>query len=199
MKMRRAERGYNLIEVLIAMAMLGVVVLVIASLFVMGRKNVYSGKQMTVAVSIATRVMEDLSSLEKDDIAGTLFAIDLATEGDNITFGNPAITYENSALRSTAAIAGYADESVQGHDDDATLPDMLAKWSEQLEMTGGGGDTIERLTDGSVTLIMTPIRDEDPADTPTFGGAALLRLRVIVQWKEQRRVRQVIVDSVKAN
>jgi prepilin-type N-terminal cleavage/methylation domain-containing protein len=202
MKARRAERGYNLIEVLIAMAILGVVIMAIAALFMWGRRNVYSGKQMTTAISIATRVMEDLAPLGKDDVSDLVFNIDNGTTGTSIIFGNPSVTYANSAARSTNpnAISGYAAIQNQVYDPDAeenTAPDMLGKWATQLEMEAEGGGTGERLTDGSVTLIMTPLRDS--VATARFGNSALLRLRVIVQWREQQRVRQVILDSVKAN
>src|SRR5512140_867268 len=62
------QRGYNLVEVLIAMAVLGMVLLSIISLFVLGRKNVYSGKQMTRAAAIMTRVVEDLSVMPEAQV-----------------------------------------------------------------------------------------------------------------------------------
>jgi prepilin-type N-terminal cleavage/methylation domain-containing protein len=199
---RRGERGYNLIEVLIAMAILGVVIMAITALFMWGRKNVYSGKQMTTAISIGTRVLEDLAPLGKDDVSRLVFNIANGTTGTSITYGTPSVTYANSAARSTNpnAISGYTDIQEQVYDPDAeenTAPDMLGKWADQLEMPLEGGGTGERLTDGEVTLIMTPLRDSQA--TARFGNAALLRLRVIVQWREQQRVRQVILDTVKAN
>ena len=64
----RSERGFNLVEVLIAMALLGTVLMTILTLFYMGRRNVYSGKQTSVAVSIASHAMEDLSARSKLDV-----------------------------------------------------------------------------------------------------------------------------------
>ena len=72
-------------EVLIAMALLGVVMISIMALFVAGRKNVYSGKQMTNAMAIGTRVMEDLAPLSKSDIYSGLFAITDTSTG----YGTP--------------------------------------------------------------------------------------------------------------
>jgi len=57
---KRNQSGYSLIEVLIAIAITSVVLLTVVTLFYMGRRNVYSGKQMTYAVSVGTRVLEDL-------------------------------------------------------------------------------------------------------------------------------------------
>ena len=72
---RRRSAGYNLVEVLIATAIMGVVSLSIFTLFFMGRSNVYSGKQMTQAVAIGTRVMEDISAYNQQNLYATAFAI----------------------------------------------------------------------------------------------------------------------------
>ncbi len=57
------NKGYNLIEVLVAMALLAWVVLVVAGLFIYGQKGVYSGKQQTKAVAFGQKIYEDLASL----------------------------------------------------------------------------------------------------------------------------------------
>ncbi len=192
---RRSERGYNLIEVLIAMAIFGVVIIAIGSLFVWGRRNVYSGKQMTTAVSIGTRVLEDLAPLSRQDVYLGVFDIAAGTAGEDVTFGFPEVTYENAAVRSTndAAVAGYADIQLQRDPG----PKLLDKWAAQLVQDHGGGVENERLTNGSVTLIMMPRRDT--VSPERFGNAAVLQLRVIVQWQERTRTRQLVLDTVKAN
>src|SRR5207237_889522 len=65
---KRTQSGYSLVEVLIALAITSVVLLTVVTLFYMGRRNVYSGKQMTYAVSVGTRMMEDLSSMSSADL-----------------------------------------------------------------------------------------------------------------------------------
>jgi prepilin-type N-terminal cleavage/methylation domain-containing protein len=193
---RRSERGYNLIEVLIAMAIFGVVIIAIGSLFIWGQRNVYSGKQMTAAVAIGTRVMEDLSPLNKRDIYSGLFAIADTDEGTaSITFGTPAETYTNVAVRSTnaAAVAGYAD--IQ--EETAGGPEMIEKWSEHLTMAIGGGATAPRLSDGAVTVLLMP-RLDPTNDPPQFSTATVMQIRVIVQWRERLRQRQVVLDTTKA-
>lgn len=187
---RRFERGYNLIEVLIAMAILGVVILSIGSLFIWGQRNVYSGKQMTTAVAIGTRVLEDLAGLNKDDISYGVFDIAAGTTGENITFGNPAVTYTNAAIRSTNANALADYDELQTQKVDGPL--FLTKWSAQL-LEGGR----PRLTDGAVSIIMTP--SEDPNNPDRFGNSEVLQVRVIVQWRERQRRRQLILDTVKAH
>ena len=52
--MKKRQSGYSLVEVLVAIAITAVVLLTVITLFYMGRRNVYSGKQTTQAVSIGT-------------------------------------------------------------------------------------------------------------------------------------------------
>src|SRR5437016_14135078 len=81
--MKKESRGYSLVEVLIAIAITGVVMLTIVTLCYMGRRNVYSGKQMTYAVSVGTRVMEDLSTMTNTDVL-TAFGIDDNTTRESV-------------------------------------------------------------------------------------------------------------------
>lgn len=190
----KRERGYNLIELLVAIALLGVVMLSILSLFIWGRKNVYSGKQMTTAIAIGTRALEDLAPLTKQDVYNGVFDIaDTATATTSPAFGWPQQTYTKAAVRSTNAslVSGYADIQKQK----STGPKFLDKWSAQLYEDVA--KTRPKLLDGAVTLVMMP--RADTVDPPRFGNSSILQLRVIVSWSENRRRREVILDSVKAN
>lgn len=62
------QKGYSLVEVIIATAMLGLVMLAIMTLFFMGRRNIYSGQQMSRANAVAVRVLEDLSYMTGDEL-----------------------------------------------------------------------------------------------------------------------------------
>ena len=192
--MKRSERGYSLIEILIAIAILGVVLLSIMSLFVWGRRNVFSGKQMTTAVAVGTRVMEDLAPLTKEDIYEGVFAITDTATGANIKFGTPSRDYDNAAIRSTKAWTDYTDIQKEN----ATGPKFLTgAWKKQLETTLTDGTTRPRLDDGSVTLILMP--RIDPNNNPAqFQNASVMQIRVIVSWLENSRRRELILDSVKA-
>src|SRR5437763_7469209 len=66
--MKQSQRGFNLVEVLVAMAITAVVIISVATLFVMGRRNVYAGKQVTAAVAVATRITEDLSPMTHSEV-----------------------------------------------------------------------------------------------------------------------------------
>ena len=189
------ESGYNLIELLIAIALLGVVLLSIISLFIWGRKNVYSGKQMTMAIAIGTRALEDLAPLTKSDIYNGVFDIaDTATGTASLKFGSPEQTYANAAIRSTNAslVTGYGDIQKQK----STGPKFLDKWGTQLYHDVA--KTRPKLLDGAITIVMMP--RADPVNAPDqFGESSVLQMRVIVSWSENRRRREVILDSAKAN
>lgn len=185
------QGGYNLVEVLLAMAMLGVVTISIFTLFFMGRRNVYSGKQTSQAIAIATEVTEDLQPLNRQMLYGGAFGILANSTGNAFTIpaaqaGGVSYTYANSSIRSTdtAFIASPpTDIGTQN-----TPPGLLTKW---------GGLLGNKLTRGSVTVVMTP--DKDPTNTPPqFGTAQLLRVRVFVRWLESGRQREVVLDTVKA-
>src|SRR5688572_28557384 len=188
----KKERGYSLIEVLIAIALLGVVLIAIMTLFVVGRRNVYSGKQMTTAVAIGTRVLEDIAGLNRKNLYYGVFEIADADDGDEIKYGSPLETYPAAAFRSTSAtaISGYSTIQKQR----TAGPKLLDKWTAQLQEDIGGGNKRGRLTDGVVSVVMMP-RQDATNDPPQFGTAEVLQIRVIVQWRENSRKRQLILDT----
>lgn len=188
---RHSQRGYNLMEVMIAIALLGVVMISIMALFVAGRKNVYSGKQMTNAVAIGTRILEDLAPLNKQDIFNGLFAIPATSAGygSTLKLGTPPVTYTNCRIRSTDPTVGSptaTDVSTQSAG--TNPPDMLTKWRDQMGTS---------LANGSVTLIMIPTNDPTNA-TAQFGTASVLQVRVLIQWDEGQRRRELILDTSRA-
>jgi len=178
-------------EVMIAIALLGVVMISIMALFVAGRKNVYSGKQMTNAVAIGTRILEDLAPLNKQDIFNGLFAIPATSAGygSTLKLGTPPVTYTNCRIRSTDPTVGSptaTDVSTQSAG--TNPPDMLTKWRDQMGTS---------LANGSVTLIMIPTNDPTNA-TAQFGTASVLQVRVLIQWDEGQRRRELILDTSRA-
>jgi prepilin-type N-terminal cleavage/methylation domain-containing protein len=188
---RRRQSGYNLVEVLLAMAMLGVVTISIFTLFFMGRRNVFSGKQTSQAVAIATEVIEDLQPLNRQMLYGGAFNIAGTATGGAFTIpavqsGAQSYTYTTSNIRSTNATfiasppADIATENAP--------PGLLAKWTTLLGT---------KLQNGSVTVVITP--DKDPTNTPAqYATAQIIRVRVFVRWQEQSRQREVVLDTVKA-
>ena len=192
-RQRHSQRGYNLMEVMIAIALLGVVLISIMALFVAGRKNVYSGKQMTNAVAIGTRILEDLAPLNKQDIYNGLFAIPAGSAGygSTLKLGTPPVTYTNCRIRSTDATVGQPTATdVSTQSTGTNPPDVLTKWKTQMGTN---------LTNGSVTLIMVPSNAPASAPSPTqFGTATVLQIRVLIQWDEGQRRRELILDTSRA-
>ena len=120
---KATQKGYNLIELLIAMAMLGTVLLAVISLFFFGRSNVYSGKQMTSAITIANEVLEDLQALTVAQLESSLnFELDGGTPTPLVTNTVNGVSYTNSILRSTDDITA-----------DSSPPDFLDTWSAMIQ------------------------------------------------------------------
>lgn len=179
-----SERGYNLIEVLIAMAIFSVVLLSVMTLFVMGTSNIYSGKQMTRAISIGTIVTEDLSSLTQQDVLEGFGVAGNATLGNvdvDTTRALPEDLYTGSILRKSNAIV--VGQDVRG---------LLARWQSQIS-------TDRIMTGGYVALVLTPENPFPVGATLTPASATTMRVRVLVRWLEGRRPRQVIMDVAKFN
>jgi prepilin-type N-terminal cleavage/methylation domain-containing protein len=172
---RAGSRGYSLIEVLIAIALLGTVLMGVLTLFVFGRRNVYSGKQMTHAVATSTRVMEDLSGMSKRAVL-TAFGLQTATTGDTITaFGQ---TFNNSFVRTTQTISTTTDPS-----------GFLSRW--KAEMVDNN-----KFQNGVVTIVFTPTAD--PTNTPArLTTGTIVKMRVFVSWGESQRARQIALDTLK--
>ena len=59
----RDETGLNLIEVIVALALLAMVMLGVSTLFVRGGSSVKSGRELTQATSIGTQIMEEIDKL----------------------------------------------------------------------------------------------------------------------------------------
>jgi prepilin-type N-terminal cleavage/methylation domain-containing protein len=87
------RKGYNLIEVLISMALLAWVVLVISGLFIYGQKGVYSGKIQTKAVAMGQKVYEDIKNLPNYDQKFLVFSAARGATTQSLTvtpaYGNP--------------------------------------------------------------------------------------------------------------
>lgn len=188
------ERGYNLVEVLIAMALLAVVSLSIMTLFFMAKSNIYAGRQMTHAISVATRITEDLSALPVSSIY-TNFNVTSADTLGNVTVSPtslPESSYTGSFTRSTTSVA------TAGTCTGATLiaftndPNaFLRRWYCQMNATSN------QLTQSSITLVFTPRNPDPVGQTLTNANATVVRIRAILRWKESLRNRQLVMDITK--
>jgi prepilin-type N-terminal cleavage/methylation domain-containing protein len=179
---RLNETGYSLIEVLIAVAILGVVLLSIVTLFFMGRSNVYSGKQMTEGVAVGTHVMEDISQMTMSDMY-TAFNITGTTTLGNVDVDTTRAmandTYSGAILRQTTSISSGTDPG-----------GYLARWRNEMVNNN-------KFSNGVISLVLMPSNPNPVGATLTPANNTVMRVRVLVRWLESQRPRQVIFDTVK--
>jgi prepilin-type N-terminal cleavage/methylation domain-containing protein len=57
-----SQRGFSLVEVILALGLLGGVMIAISSMFIIGGREVKSGKEMTEALSIAQDIVEEIKT-----------------------------------------------------------------------------------------------------------------------------------------
>lgn len=190
----RRDRGYSLVEVLIAMGLMAVVMLSIVTLFFAGRKNVYSGRQMTHAVSIGTRIMEDLSAMSVPTIYQN-FGITNTTTLGTVTVTPSSMTessYARSISRSTTSVATAGTctgATLITFSNDAN--NWLRNWYCQMNSTSN------QLTNGQIWLVFTPRNPNPVGATLDPANATVVRIRAIVRWQEAGRNRQMILDLTK--
>lgn len=171
---RSLEAGYSLIEVLIAVTITGVVMISIFTVITLARRNVYSGKQMTAANAVATRVLEDLSLMSATDVLLN-FNIGDGTAFQANTVGG--VSYPLSVIRDT-----------NGTIDATTDPSgYLTRWRAMVPTTAFPG--------GRVVLVITPANPSDNAKKSTT--AQVVRVRGFVEWREGLRRRSVSFESSK--
>lgn len=188
---RTRQAGYNLIEVLIAMSLIGTVLLSVMSLFFLSRRNVYSGKQLTQAVAMGTHALEDISQLNTDDLY-TAFTIDNTTTLGTYTIGG--VTYTNSIIRSTdPAIVASPPADIGAEQDPVGAPvGFLSTWRNEIVNN-------LKFKDGSVTVLITPKNPVAVMDATNTTRAArgVKQVRIIVRWDENGRIRLATFDTAK--
>lgn len=172
---RRSEHGYNLVEVLIAMAILGTVIMSIMTLFIFGRRNVYSGRQMTRAISVGTHVIEDLTPLTPEQFYTAFNITGTTAMGSNTVAGT---TYANSIIRRPGNFTPPA----------APARNYFTEWVNLL--------TQDRITNGQITLVILP-QDLATAGNPLTARRVIIR--TVTEWREGGRSRQVTLDTTKLN
>ena len=198
--MKPRQRGYSLVEVLIAMAITSVVLLTVVTLFYMGRRNVYSGKQMTVAAASGTQILEDLSTMTAQDL-GTNFNITDATTLGTVTLQNVVgaaggqISFDNSVGRdstSACTVLATTPYTITCTNDPNGY---MAKWLRTLVPQGNKSSVMNNPLIG---IVFTPRSPTDVAKK--FTTAQFVRARVYVSWQESPgRRRYAFFDTTKVN
>jgi prepilin-type N-terminal cleavage/methylation domain-containing protein len=176
---RTTNHGYSLVEVLIAIAVTGFVLLTVVTLFYMGRRNVYSGKQMSYSVSVGTRMLEDLAAMTGDEMMAD-FGINDQTPltSFNQDFPQPNTQYLDSYMIDTDNITASNDP--KGY---------LTAWKGLIGAAN--------LTSADAGLIFTP-RAPVNAGSPWL-TAQFIKVRAFVAWNESNRRRYAYFDTTKTN
>ena len=170
------QRGYSLVEVLIAMGIFGAIVISVMGLFAMGRRNVYSGKKMTEAVAVGTKVLEGLSGMPQSAIY-TALKIDATT---------PLVTVTASDRRQYAASIRRSTDTIATSTESGYPNGLLSRWKTFIPAT--------TMPDAMIEAIITPtVPNGDPVTTANF-----VKIRVFVNWVEEKRRRQIVFDMVRA-
>ena len=121
---RIAKSGFSLVEVILAMGLLGGVMISISSMFILGGREVQSGKQTTEALSIAQDIAEEIKTF---------------------SFRGTYLFFEGSSSDTTL----QADSSSPGDPADKWQPDLDARFHEGKALIDiipvGGPDTPPQL------------------------------------------------------
>jgi prepilin-type N-terminal cleavage/methylation domain-containing protein len=207
--MRSRQRGYSLVEVLIALAITSIVLLTVLTLFYMGRRNVYSGKQMTLASSVGTRMLEDLSTNTADDLLTNFGVTDASTlAGVTLPGLAPVLSNQtsyiipNSLKRDstgctwvTTANSNKPALTVPGYDCTNDPNGVLGGW---YAMVAPNNAPSSVLTNPEVGLVITPRSPADAAKPVTT--ARFYKVRAYVAWSEgPSRRRYALFDTTRVN
>lgn len=101
MRSGRGEQGYSLIEVTIAIGVLAGVMLSIASMFILGGRQVKTGKTITEANTLALDIMEDFQKQSYKSLYTGIGAADTDTTKTvlSTTSGSALVPYQAEIIR----------------------------------------------------------------------------------------------------
>jgi len=117
-----SRRGFSLIEVIVALAMLAAVLLAISGLFAQGANSIKGGKEMTEALAQATDILEDINQLSYRQVYGVFggSGTDTSLQADTRTTTSFANRWE--AQLEEAVWQGYALIDIVPVGIDSVLP-----------------------------------------------------------------------------
>jgi prepilin-type N-terminal cleavage/methylation domain-containing protein len=185
---RRTSAGYSLIEVLVAIAITSVVLLTVVTLFYVGKRNIYSGKERSYAVAAGTRALEDLSAMTGANLR-TNFNIDNNTTLGKVTLdklppGSPGadgsgnMSIDQSITRDSTKCTYNTSTKVWENCTDDTNG-FIGRWMTEISPNGNPS---ERLANPVIGLIITPKSPEIVAQPITT--AKFTKVRLYIRWDE---------------
>jgi prepilin-type N-terminal cleavage/methylation domain-containing protein len=197
----KGQEGYNLIEVLIAVALLATVLVAIISLFVLGGRYVKSGKELSKATALGIDAMEEMRNLPFAEVyrvinggCGITTKTWRTHQGPDgaVPYGVPDQTdYRGRNIPNSGW--SWLSENESAKEDYAGV---LVGWYNQTEEQFGGG--LEGATEIKVDGY------DDIASGKSWGDgdmgfceARYIRVRVRVEWQEGQRSRNVVFETLK--
>jgi len=198
------ESGFNLVEVMLAAALLGTVLIAVISLFVLGGQYVKSGKELTKATALGMEMMEDFRSMKKSQSYITIGGAcgDTSVEwksrppsntSPGVNYGIPGTPGTDIPAECTFPASGWSGWP-PGEEDSA---EVLCRWAMHAreQFFGGATGTVSVKVDGFDTIPASKNAARD-GDTDVC-EARFLRVRVAVEWREYRRQRDVAFETLK--
>ena len=170
---RGRSEGFSLVELLVATAITGMVLVSVCTLYAMARAQVKAARLTTVAAAVGEDILSELTEFPRPQVHRFL---DTASTATSATWSSDQA---DPAYATTGAIAA------------AQYLEMLESWRSAVE---------ESLPAGQVLLIAEPFENRpsggDPG-TSTFASARFVRLELTVSWSDAGRVRRVTYDRLK--
>jgi len=164
----RSSRGFSLAEVLIAVALMGVIILAVFGLVSAGVRRAYGGKKMTQAAAVAQSALDRVNAQK----AYTLFGA-----ADTATTAGQTWT-KVSALTGTAA-DGDVNPAAEG----GGTPNAEQAARNAIRALLRDTDLPANATNqASLAVTVTPVRRDTTG--LNFGNATVLRIDVEVTWVE---------------
>ena len=98
---QKQERGFSLIEVVLAIGIMGGVLLSICSMFIMGGRQLKTGKTITEATALCHAIMESFDNLSFTALYTTFGAAvtDTSSTANSTTVGSPIVSWQTEIAR----------------------------------------------------------------------------------------------------
>lgn len=202
-----SRRGFSLVEVIIATGLLAEIALVIVGLFIVGRRDVQSGRNLTTALSIAQHVSEDLDALGYDSLWNG-WRVGSTAVGQNSKratieirrLGNWRIAYVVSSPAYSGETPAASPTDLAGSTILEPLKTRIGTWITELQTLPAPSP------EAPLRIVLTPLFDVDDNGTATttpstfaatFAGAAVIRVDITVAWQEGQRHRSVTLPQAR--
>lgn len=145
---RSNERGFSLVEVVIALGLLAGVLISIAGLFIIGGKQVKSGRTSSEAMALAREIHEEMNAFGYTQIWGYFGYNGQATTYTVDTRTNASCTAWQNTLRTKLGTGAYANIKLDSVTNAAGTTNNFAD---------AGGNVLARTVRVSVTVNWTEI------------------------------------------